>query len=83
MAWRALEEYYSPLTGGEQMSLVGKFFHMTQDDGQDPREYWSEYNDVIGSLEAALEQEIPKKLVIARLLELIVWGQSIQKSRKH
>ena len=61
------------------MSLVGKFFHMTQNEGQDPREYWSDYNDVIGSLEAALEQKIPKRLVFARFLDGLTSDYEFQK----
>ena len=32
-AWRALERNFSPLTGGEQISLIGKFFAAKQKSG--------------------------------------------------
>ena len=39
-AWRALERNFSPLTGGEQISLIGKFFTAKQEAGQDPHAFY-------------------------------------------
>ena len=38
-AWRALERNFSPLTDGEQISLIGKFFTAKQEAGQDPHAF--------------------------------------------
>ncbi|CAB1117840.1 unnamed protein product [Ectocarpus sp. CCAP 1310/34] len=46
-AWRALEETFSPLTGGEQISLMAKFFDAQQGKNQDPRVFYQEFKSIV------------------------------------
>lgn len=58
-AWRALEEHFAPLTGGEQISLIGKFFRMRQTVGQEPQSFYHQFNTTVTNLETVFEQPIP------------------------
>ena len=80
-AWRALERNFSPLTGGEQISLIGKFFTAKQKLGQDPRAFYQQFNSTVTSLEMAFDQPIPKMLVHARFLDALLPEYVIQKQQ--
>ena len=80
-AWRALERKFSPLTGGEQISLIGKFFTAKQKWGQDPKAFYQQFNSTVTSLEMAFDQPIPKMLVHARFLDALLPEYEIQKQQ--
>lgn len=71
-AWRALEQRFAPLTGGEQISLIGKFFTAKQEEAQDPHEFYQQFMLVVSNLEMAFDQPIPKMLVHARFLDALL-----------
>ena len=80
-AWRALERIFSPLTGGEQISLIGKFFNAKQKSGQDPHAFYHQFNSTVTTLEMAFDQPIPKMLVHARFLDALLSEYEIQKQQ--
>ena len=80
-AWRALERNFSPLTGGEQISLIGKFFNAKQKSGQDPHAFYHQFNSTVTTLEIAFDQPIPKMLVHARFLDALLPEYEIQKQQ--
>ena len=80
-AWRALERNFSPLTGGEQISLIGKFFNAEQKPGQDPHAFYHQFNSTVTTLEMAFDQPIPKMLVHARFLDALLPEYEIQKQQ--
>ena len=80
-AWRALERNFSPLTGGEQISLIGKFFNAKQKTGQDPHAFYHQFNSIVTTLELAFDQPIPKMLVHARFLDALLPEYEIQKQQ--
>ena len=80
-AWRALEETFTPLTGGEQISLIGKFYNAQQGKNQEPRVFFQEFKSVVTNLELAFDQPIPKMLVYARFLDALSPEFEIQKQQ--
>ena len=77
-AWRALKKNFSPLTGGEHISLIGKFFTAKQKSRQDPHAFYQQFNSTVTSLEMAFDQPIPKMLVHARFLDALLPEYEIQ-----
>lgn len=80
-AWRKLEQTFAPVTGGEQISLIGKFFNAHQKTGQEPRIFWQEFSSIVASLEMAFDQPIPQMLVHARFLDGLSSEYEIQKQQ--
>ncbi|CAB1100562.1 unnamed protein product [Ectocarpus sp. CCAP 1310/34] len=80
-AWRALVETFSPLTGGEQISLMGKFFSARQEKKQDPPVFFQEFKSIVTSLEIAFDQPIPKMLVYTRFLDGLSIDFDVQKQQ--
>ena len=73
-------ELVSPLTGGEQISRIGKFFNAKQKSGQDPHAFYHQFNSTVTTLEMAFDQPIPKMLVHARFLDALLPEYEIQKT---
>ena len=72
---------FSPLTGGEQISLIGKFFNAKQKTGQDPHAFSHQFNLTVTTLGLAFDQPIPKMLVHDRFLDALLPEYDIQKQQ--
>lgn len=70
-AWRALEQKFAPLTGEEQISLIGKLFTAQQKEGQDPSAFYQQFMSIVTTLEMAFDQPVLKMLVHARFLDAL------------
>ena len=78
-AWRALEQQFAPLTGGEQISLIGKFYTARQERNQDPRVFYQEFMSTVTDLEMAFAQPIPKMLTLTRFIHGLSADYDVQK----
>ena len=67
------------MTGGEQISLIGKFFTAKQEEAQDPHAFYQQFMSVVSNLEMAFDQPIPKMLVHARFLDALLPEYEVQK----
>ena len=79
--WREREKTFAPLTGGEQSSLLGKFYNAKQGSREDPRAYYQHFMTTVASLESALNQPIPKMIVLYRFIEGLTDDYEIQKQQ--
>ena len=75
------DKLFPPLTGGEQVSQIGKFFNAKQKSGQDPHAFSHQFNSTVTTLEMAFDQPIPKMLVHARFLDALSPEYGIQKQQ--
>ena len=74
------DDDFSPLTGGEEIFLIGKLFTAKQEAGQDPHAFYQQFNSTVTSLEVVFDQPIPKMLVHARFLDALLPEYEIQNS---
>ncbi|CAM9775798.1 unnamed protein product, partial [Sphacelaria rigidula] len=68
IAWRALDEQFSPNTSGARMDILDEFNNLKYTKGQDTHEFWIQLHSV-HSRSVMLGLEISREMMVDKFLD--------------